>query len=107
MLGNPPWERVKLQEKEWFATRRPEIAEARKTMQSVHDDRGANFMKLVRAHRTLDIVEREGRPFEVEVQVICLGTDLAWVALPGEVFVELGLAKEALKYVGFLLRGHI
>jgi hypothetical protein len=28
MLGNPPWERVKLQEKEWFATRRPDIAEA-------------------------------------------------------------------------------
>ena len=27
-LGNPPWERVKLQEKEWFAERRPDIAEA-------------------------------------------------------------------------------
>jgi len=28
VIGNPPWERVKLQEREWFATRRPEIAEA-------------------------------------------------------------------------------
>lgn len=28
VLGNPPWERVKLQEKEWFAPRRPEIASA-------------------------------------------------------------------------------
>jgi hypothetical protein len=28
VLGNPPWERIKLQEKEWFATRRPAIAEA-------------------------------------------------------------------------------
>jgi hypothetical protein len=28
MLGNPPWERVKLQEKEWFAECRPDIAEA-------------------------------------------------------------------------------
>jgi len=28
MLGNPPWERVKLQEKEWFAVRNPEIANA-------------------------------------------------------------------------------
>lgn len=28
MLGNPPWERVKLQEKEFFASRDPEIAEA-------------------------------------------------------------------------------
>ncbi|MGH2660126.1 MAG: Eco57I restriction-modification methylase domain-containing protein, partial [Actinomycetota bacterium] len=28
VLGNPPWERVKLQEKEWFAVRRPDIAAA-------------------------------------------------------------------------------
>lgn len=28
VIGNPPWERVKLQQQEWFATRRPEIAEA-------------------------------------------------------------------------------
>ncbi|HWQ34039.1 MAG TPA: DNA methyltransferase [Blastocatellia bacterium] len=28
VLGNPPWERIKLQEKEWFAQRRPEIANA-------------------------------------------------------------------------------
>ena len=29
VLGNPPWERVKLQEQEFFATRDPEIAKAR------------------------------------------------------------------------------
>lgn len=28
MLGNPPWERVKLQEKEWFATRNDAVAQA-------------------------------------------------------------------------------
>ena len=28
VLGNPPWERVKLREKEWFAERSPEIADA-------------------------------------------------------------------------------
>ncbi len=28
VLGNPPWERVKTQEKEWFASRRPDIADA-------------------------------------------------------------------------------
>ena len=28
VLGNPPWERVKLQEKEWFSTRCPQIASA-------------------------------------------------------------------------------
>lgn len=29
LVGNPPWERIKIQEKEWFATRNPEIATAR------------------------------------------------------------------------------
>ena len=28
VIGNPPWERVKLQEKEWFASVRPDIAAA-------------------------------------------------------------------------------
>jgi hypothetical protein len=28
VLGNPPWERIKLQEKEWFAGRYPDIANA-------------------------------------------------------------------------------
>ena len=28
VLGNPPWERIKLQEQEFFATRDPNIAEA-------------------------------------------------------------------------------
>lgn len=28
ILGNPPWDRVKLQEKEWFAELRPDIADA-------------------------------------------------------------------------------
>jgi hypothetical protein len=28
VLGNPPWERIKLQEKEWFAARDTEIATA-------------------------------------------------------------------------------
>jgi len=28
VLGNPPWERIKIQEKEWFAERSPEIANA-------------------------------------------------------------------------------
>ena len=29
VLGNPPWEHTEIKEKEWFAHRRPEIAEAR------------------------------------------------------------------------------
>ena len=45
VLGNPPWERVKFQEKEWFAERSPEIADALNTAARkrmiralVHDD---------------------------------------------------------------------
>ncbi len=69
-----------------------ELQEARQTLAATKDDRGGNFMKLVRAHRVLDIAERAGRPFRVEVQAIAVGPDVAWVGLPGEVFVELGLA---------------
>ena len=28
VIGNPPWDRIKLQEVEWFATRDPELAHA-------------------------------------------------------------------------------
>jgi hypothetical protein len=69
-----------------------QVAEARQWLADTKDDSGANFMKLVRGYRTLEIAGREGKPLRVEVQVIALGHDAAWVALPGEVFVELGLA---------------
>jgi hypothetical protein len=47
------------------------------------------------AFTALDVFGRQGKPLEVEVQVIALGRDLAWVSLPGEIFVELGLAIKA------------
>lgn len=50
------------------------------------------FMQLVHANRLLDLAPRKGQPLEAEVQVITLGRELAWIGLPGEVFVELGLA---------------
>jgi len=49
------------------------------------------FLERVNAYKILDVAAREGKPLEAEVQVISLGDDLAWVALPGEIFVELGL----------------
>jgi neutral ceramidase len=59
--------------------------------------RGANtpFLEQVKAYRVLDVAARQGKPIEVDVQVIALGHDIAWVALPGEVFVELGLSIKA------------
>jgi neutral ceramidase len=52
----------------------------------------AKFMDQVFAYKTLDVAARKGKPIEAELQVISMGTDLAWVALPGEVFVALGLS---------------
>lgn len=44
LLGNPPWERIKLQEKEWFALRAPDIAAARNAAQ-----RGSRIAALAAA----------------------------------------------------------
>jgi hypothetical protein len=68
-----------------------QLEEARRLLDKSKDDRGAEFMSLVRAYRAVDVAERKGKPLQVEVQVIALGDELAWVALPGEIFVELGL----------------
>jgi hypothetical protein len=53
------------------------------------------FLDQVKAFKTIDVANRLGKPLAVEVQVISLGDDLAWVSLPGEIFVELGLSIKA------------
>lgn len=55
----------------------------------------AKFMEQVKAYKALDVAGRQDKPLEVEVQVITMGKDLAWVSLPGEIFVELGLSIKA------------
>lgn len=55
----------------------------------------AKFMEQVKAYKVLDVDKRAGTPLEVEVQVITMGDTLAWVSLPGEIFVELGLSIKA------------
>ena len=55
-------------------------------------DRQTKFLDKVDAFKVLDVAAREGKPWEVEVQVIALGQQVAIVGLPGEIFVELGLA---------------
>ncbi len=47
VIGNPPWDRIKLQQVEWFAARRPEIALAQ---------RAADRKRMIAA------LEREGDP---------------------------------------------
>ena len=55
-------------------------------------DRQTKFLDKVEAFKVLDVAAREGKPWELEVQVIALGQQVAIVGLPGEIFVELGLA---------------
>jgi hypothetical protein len=50
------------------------------------------LLERVYVQRVLFAERQNGRPFETEVSAIAIGNDLAWVGLPGEIFVELGLA---------------
>ncbi len=50
------------------------------------------FLELVNASKVIDVAAREGKPLEAEVQVVALGKHIAWVAIPGEYFTELGMA---------------
>ncbi len=52
----------------------------------------APFYDQVYAFKVLEIEELRGKPVDAEVQVISLGDQIAWVGLPGEIFVELGKA---------------
>lgn len=55
-------------------------------------DKPPSFMEMVEAFRILDVESKHGEPIVAEVQVISLGKDIAWIAMPGEIFVQLGLA---------------
>jgi hypothetical protein len=50
------------------------------------------FLERVKATKIVDLQSRKGDTLPLEVQVIRLSDDVALVALPGEVFVDLGLA---------------
>lgn len=67
-----------------------EVAAARETVKQVKDPK-TKFLDKVKAFKVLDVHARQGKAWDVEVQVISLGDQLAWVSLPGEIFVELGL----------------
>jgi hypothetical protein len=50
------------------------------------------WIEQVRAHAILEVAERNSPTLAMEVQVFRLSEEVALVGLPGEVFVELGLA---------------
>jgi len=69
-----------------------EVEAARAVVEKIGSKTPPKFLEQVNAFKVLDVAARDGRPHEVEVQVIALGDEAAWVSLPGEIFVELGLA---------------
>jgi hypothetical protein len=68
-----------------------DIVRAKDVVQRMRDPKTA-FLEKVKAYQVLDVAARAGKPWEVEVQVVSLADQAAWVSLPGEIFVELGLA---------------
>ncbi len=71
-----------------------DVATANEVVARRKDPKGKppSFLETVNAYKVLDVEATGGKPRELEVQVIALGNDVAWVSLPGEIFVELGLA---------------
>ncbi len=55
-------------------------------------DGGVPFLERVRIYKIVDLQSRGGTSIEAEVQVFRIGREAAIVGLPGEVFVDLGLA---------------
>ncbi len=69
-----------------------ELAHARPVAATFGTEKPAPFLELVKATRIVDVAARQGQPIQAEVQVFSIGRDVAFVALPGEIFTELGLA---------------
>ena len=67
------------------------IAQARQNMALVAS-RTLPFLKRVEAYKILALQSRGGTAIPLEVQAFRLSDDVAVVGLPGEVFVDLGLA---------------
>jgi len=68
-----------------------QIVQAREDIRKV-GTRELPFLKQVEAYKILALQSRGGATIPLEVQVFRLSEDVAVVGLPGEVFVELGLA---------------
>lgn len=68
-----------------------EIAWARENIKKV-GTRELSFLDQVKAYKILAVEMRGGERIGLEVQVFRLSSDVAIVGLPGEVFVDLGLA---------------
>lgn len=71
-----------------------DIAWAREAVAAAPMGGGPGRDDLVKAHRDLALQELKKERFDTEVQVLAVG-NVAFTALPGEIFVELGLSIKA------------
>lgn len=69
-----------------------DIDRAKTIAAKVGTSESPRFIDTVFAFKALDAAARQKQPYETDIQVIALGKQVAWVSLPGEVFVELGQA---------------
>ena len=53
------------------------------------------FLEQVQAFKVMELEQRDGKPIQAEVQTVTLGKEIAWVGMPGEIFVEHGRALKA------------
>jgi neutral ceramidase len=67
------------------------VAEAVRIQATQGTSQQAPFLDMVRAARVMENAARRGRPFDAEVQVFTLGSKIAIVGFPGEMFAEFGL----------------
>lgn len=70
---------------------RDQIARAKNNMHKI-GTRDLSFLEQVEAYKIVAVQQRPGKTLPMEVQVFRLSGDAAVVGLPGEVFVDLGLA---------------
>jgi len=68
-----------------------EIEQARKDMDKIGTS-DLSFLDQVKAYKIMDVQGRSGSTIPLEVQAFGLSNEVAIVGLPGEVFVEFGLA---------------
>ncbi|MCU0913088.1 MAG: neutral/alkaline non-lysosomal ceramidase N-terminal domain-containing protein [Planctomycetes bacterium] len=68
-----------------------EIAQAKKDMDKIGTS-DMSFLDQVKAYKIMDLQSRPGTTIPLEVQAFRLSDEVAIVGLPGEVFVEHGLA---------------
>jgi neutral ceramidase len=76
---------------------KPEDVERARGIVSRYGQANADsFYARVNAFKVLELDERHGQPIQAEVQAITLGGQIAWVGMPGEIFVGLGKSLKAL-----------